>query len=91
MLEHVLHDHLVPAVHPHGKRSLLHPVVHLAQQNLPIPRRRHIFLVESLHSFKALSHQSHVQGVFKLLTAALVALGELQARTPRFIQIEGLP
>ena len=74
MLDHVLQDHLIPTVHPRGKRSLLHPMVHLAQQNLPVPRRRHVFLVKRLHRFKTLSHESDIQGMLQLITTAFVAL-----------------
>ena len=91
MVHDHLHFHLVAAVHPGGKRSLLHPVVHFAEQYLPVSGRCRILLVEGLHSFETLSHQSDIQGVPDLLTAALVSLGELRTRHTSFIEVKGLP
>ena len=74
-----LHLHLVAAVHPDSECTLLHPVVHLAQQNLPVSLRRVLSLVEQFNAVKTLSHSSMFKCLSNVLTTPLVPLRQLHS------------
>lgn len=80
----------VSTVHPDAKGALFHPVVHLAEQNLPVPLRCHVLLVELLHRPETLLHQPNVKSFLELFAAALVALTEPLAVDSLLVEIECL-
>ena len=82
--------HLVAAFHPGCKGSLLHPVVHLTQQNLPIALRCLVLRVVSLDSIKAFPELAMVQGLFQVLTAPLVPLSQDQMSMSLLPKVESL-
>ena len=89
-LETTLNHHSVPTVHPDSEGSLLHPVVHLSEQNFPVTLRSHLLLVELLDLFEALLHAAHVEGFLELVTAAFVPLAQLLTGTPCLVKVETL-
>ena len=60
MLDLHLHLHVVTSFHPEAKCSLLHPVVHLTEENLPVALSCHLLLVEGLDGIKALAERAMI-------------------------------
>ena len=55
-----LHLHEVSTIHPRAESTLLHPMVHLAKNDLRVSLRFHIDAVVGADRIKALAHQSAV-------------------------------
>ena len=82
--------HCVATIEPRCERPLLHPVVHLIEEDVGVALCCHILSVETAHGKEAFSHKADIESVFQVLTTSLVTLGKLLSGTACLVEVEGM-
>ena len=90
----LIHDHLHlhrgSSVHPERKCTLLHPVVHLAENNLPVSFRRLVLPIELEHRVEALPHQLNIKGLLHRGGTILISSLDLYLGAVGLVLVKGL-